>query len=141
MAGTVTPYLFYEDVARALDWLRDAFGFEEKLRFADDSGVVSHAEMRIGDGEIMLGAPGGEFKNPKRLGAVTVGVHVYVGDVDAHFERARAAGAEILREPADQEYGDRRYDCADLEGHQWYFATQLEQLAPEEWGATTAAGA
>ena len=57
-------------------------------------------------------------------------------DVDAHYERAKAAGAEILAEPEDQEYGDRRYTARDLEGHHWFFAQQVRQVDPEEWGAT-----
>jgi uncharacterized glyoxalase superfamily protein PhnB len=65
-----------------------------------------------------------------------VGLYVLVDDVDAHYERARAAGAEILEEPADQEYGDRRYAAMDPEGHHWFFAQQLRAAAPEEWGAT-----
>jgi uncharacterized glyoxalase superfamily protein PhnB len=65
-------------------------------------------------------------------------VHVYVDDVDAHFERARAAGATILEEPADQPYGDRRYAAEDPEGHQWFFAQHVRDLAPEDWGAVAA---
>jgi uncharacterized glyoxalase superfamily protein PhnB len=61
---------------------------------------------------------------------------VLVDDVDAHYERAEAAGAEVLEEPTDQDYGDRRYTARDLEGHHWYFAQRIRQPAPEEWGAT-----
>ncbi len=65
-------------------------------------------------------------------------MHVYVDDVDAHYERAKAAGAEIEREPEDQPYGDRRYDVLDLEGQLWSFATRGRQVPPEEWGAQRA---
>jgi PhnB protein len=134
----VTPYLLYEDVARALEWLTAAFGFSERLRFAEPDGTVSHAEMEVeGDGVIMLGHPGPEYRSPQRLGQCTVYVHVYVDDVDAHCARARQAGAEILREPADEEYGDRRYDAADPEGHRWSFAQHVRDVAPQEWGAST----
>ncbi len=133
---TVTPYLLYEDVAQALDWLRDAFGFEEVLRFEGESGEVNHAELRIGGESVYLGDPGEEYRNPKRLGTRTALVHVYVDDVDAHFERAKAAGAEIEREPTDQPYGDRRYDAYDPEGQLWSFATRGKEVPPEEWGAT-----
>jgi PhnB protein len=134
----ITPYLLYEDVGRALEWLSNAFGFEERLRFADDDGTVTHAEMTLDDGVFMLGHPGPEYRSPKRLGAHTQLVHVYVDDVDAHFERARKAGATIHAEPTDQEYGDRRYDAEDLEGHRWSFAQHVRDVAPGEWGASKA---
>jgi PhnB protein len=140
MGQTVTPYLLYEDVDAALDFLSRAFGFEEQLRYTGDEGYVNHAEMRLGDARIYLGDPGSEYRSPKRAGQTTVGIYVEVDDVDAHFERARAAGAEILQEPADQEYGDRRYDAADLEGHHWHFAQKVRRVTPEEWGATVPGG-
>ena len=133
---TVTPYLLYGDVSAAIAWLTRTFGFEERLRFADESGVVTHAELALGDGEVFLGHPGPEYESPKELGAFTHLVHVYVDDVDAHFARAVEAGAPILGELEDTPYGDRRYDTEDLEGHRWSFATVLRELEPEEWGAT-----
>jgi PhnB protein len=136
----VTPYLLYEDVAEALDWLARAFGFEEVLRFEAPDGSVNHAEMRVGGGSIMLGDPGREYRNPKRLGGSTAQVHVYVEDVDAHYERAKAAGAEIRMEPTDEGYGDRRYDAYDPEGQLWSFATQIREVRAEEWGATRPEG-
>ena len=132
----ITPYLLYEDVPAALDWLARAFGFEEVLRFEGEGGVVNHAEMRHGGESVYLGNPGADYRSPKRLGARTGLVHVYVDDVDAHYERAKAAGAEIELEPADQPYGDRRYDAKDLEGQLWSFATRGREVPPEEWGAT-----
>ncbi|MDP8910650.1 MAG: VOC family protein [Actinomycetota bacterium] len=135
----ITPYLLYEDCESALDFLARAFGFEEQLRsIAPDGTRVWHAEMRLGDGAIMMGDPGDHYRNPKRLGQETVGIYVEVDDVDAHFERARSAGAEILEEPADKEYGHRRYTARDPEGHHWFFAQVVEQVAPEAWGAQPA---
>jgi PhnB protein len=134
---TVTPYLLYEDAAGAIDWLSRAFGFEERLRFADDTGAVTHAELTLGDGEIFVGHPGAGYRSPKELGAFTHLVHVYVQDVDAHHDRAVAAGALIHLEPHDTPYGDRRYDAEDLEGHRWSFAQVLRELEPEQWGATS----
>lgn len=129
---TVTPYLLYEHVGAALAWLEQAFGFRERLRMADDDGTVNHAEMDVGaDGVIMLGAPGSGYRNPQRLEGVTVLLHVYVDDIDAHFARAQAAGARILSEPVDKEYGDRRYDAVDLEGHGWSFAQPLRDVRGE----------
>ena len=124
--GRIAPYLLYEDGAAAIDFLTKAFGFEEVMRM-EDSGVVNHAEIRLGDDTVMLGHPGPDYKSPKNTGHSNALVHVYVDDVDAHFERAKAAGAEIVTEPADQEYGDRRYDAKDPEGHSWFFATPISK--------------
>jgi uncharacterized glyoxalase superfamily protein PhnB len=134
---SVIPYLLYEDVAAALDFLARAFGFEEVLRYTGAEGYVNHAEMRAGEGGIVfLGDPGDEYRNPKKLGQETVGLYVYSdGDVDALCQRARATGAEILEEPAEQEYGERRFIARDPEGHHWFFARKTREVAPEEWGA------
>jgi uncharacterized glyoxalase superfamily protein PhnB len=138
---SVIPYLLYEDVDGALDFLSRAFGFEEVLRYTGAAGYVNHAEMRIGDGGVIfLGDPGDQYRNPKKLGQETVGLYVYVDeDVDALCGQAREAGAEILEEPADQEYGDRRFIARDLEGHHWFFARRVREVPPEEWGAEVAA--
>lgn len=135
MTQTVTPYLLYASCEEALDWLTRAFGFEEVLRYTGEEGYVNHAEMKVGDGHIYLGNPGEGYRNPKELGQDTVGLYVVVDDVDAHYERAKAAGAEILRAPEDQEYGDRRYDALDPEGHRWFFAQRVAHVAAEDWGA------
>jgi PhnB protein len=121
----ITPYLLYEDAAAAIEWLSSAFGFRERYRIADADGTVTHAELELGDGLVMLGHPGPAYRNPKSLGQTTQLVHVYVDDVDAHFARAVAAGATIVCAPADQSYGDRRYDVEDPEGHRWSFAQAL----------------
>ena len=132
----ITPYLLYADVADAIDWLTEAFGFEERLRFTGDDERVNHAEMTLGDGVIMLGSPGPDFQGPDSLGGVTVLIHVEVPDVDAHYQRAVAAGATIVKPPGDEPYGDRRYDANDPAGHLWSFATRIRDVAPAEWGAT-----
>jgi PhnB protein len=123
--GRIAPYLLYEDCATAIDFLKQAFGFEEVMRM-DDAGVVNHAELRLGDDSIMLGYPGDDYKSPKNADHRSALVHVYVDDVDAHFARAKAGGAEIVMEPTDQEYGDRRYDAKDLEGQLWSFSTPIQ---------------
>ncbi len=138
MSQTITPYLLYEDGAAAVEFLTRAFGFEEVVRSQSPEGRVWHAELRLGDGNVYLGEPGDGYQSPRNAGRTTVGIHVYVDDVDAHYGRARAAGAEIRAEPADQEYGDRRYAALDPEGHEWFFARRVRDVAPEEWGATTA---
>ena len=136
---TITPYLLYEDVDAALDFLSRAFGFKEVLRYTGEGGYVNHAEARLGHAAIYLGDPGDHYRNPRQLGQDTVGLYVLVDDVDAHYERARAAGAEIVEEPTDQEYGDRRYTAVDPEGHRWYFAQRVRDVAPDEWGAAVSA--
>ncbi len=136
----VMPYLLYEDSDSALDFLTSAFGFTEKVRMTDDNGRVNHAEVELGGGVIMLGTPDKDYKNPKKLGGKTQSIYVYVEDVDAHFERAKAAGAKIVREPEDQFYGDRNYGVEDPEGHEWYFGTHVRDVSPEEMqtaGATS----
>jgi uncharacterized glyoxalase superfamily protein PhnB len=135
---TIAPYLLYEDVAGALDFLTRAFGFEETLRYTGPEGYVNHAEMRIGDGVILMGDPGRDYRNPAHLGVRTQMVCVTVDDVDATFERANAAGAEITEEPTDQAYGERRFMALDPEGHAWSIAQPIGDVAPEDWGATPA---
>jgi uncharacterized glyoxalase superfamily protein PhnB len=135
---TITPYLLYEDVAAAIDWLGRAFGFEERLRFADEEGTVTHAELALDDGALYVGHPGPDYRSPKRVGTSSHLVHVYVDDVEAHHARAAAAGAPILGELEDTPYGDRRYDAEDLEGQRWSFAQRMKDVAPEDWGATAA---
>jgi PhnB protein len=131
----ITPYLLYENVAAAIDWLGAAFGFRERMRIPGPGGKVAHAEMVLADGLVMMGCPGPEYRNPARLGQITQHLYVYVDGVDAHFERAKKAGAKIVEEPKDQFYGDRRYGAEDLEGHCWYFAEHVRDVSPEEMKA------
>ena len=128
----ITPYLLYEDVGSALDWLAKAFGFRERMRLPGPDGKINHAEMELADGVIMMGCPGQKYRNPKRIGHVTQQLYVYVDDVDKHFEHAKGAGATILEEPQDQFYGDRRYGAEDPEGHHWYFSQHVRDVAPED---------
>jgi uncharacterized glyoxalase superfamily protein PhnB len=138
MEQTITPYLLYKDCDAALTWLAEAFGFEEVLRYTGEEGYVNHAEMRLGDASIYMGDPGDHYRNPREVGE-TFGIYVLVDDVDAHYERAKAAGAEITEEPVDQEYGHRRYSANDPEGVHWYFAAAIKEIAPQDWGATVSA--
>jgi uncharacterized glyoxalase superfamily protein PhnB len=140
MTQTITPYLLYEDAGAALDFLSQAFGFREELRMISPAGHVNHAEMRLGDGQIMLGQPGSDFRNPDHLGGATVGIYVRVDDVDGTYERAKAAGVAILEEPADQDYGERRFGATDPEGHQWWFAQPIPEQASDAERAVPATG-
>ena len=128
----ITPYLLYEDVAAALEWLARAFGFVERMRLPGPDGGVMHAEMAFADGVVFMGCPSPDYQNPKHLGAVTQSLYVYVDGIDEHYAHAKATGAVILEEPADQFYGDRRYGAEDPEGHRWYFAEHVRDVPPEE---------
>jgi uncharacterized glyoxalase superfamily protein PhnB len=122
----LTPYVFYRDVAGAIGFITQAFGFRERMRQQDQDGTIRHAEMQLGDAVIMMGCPP-DYKSPRDLGGhVTVGLYMQVDDVEAHFQRAKAAGAEIQDAPADQEYGVRMYGALDPEGQQWWFAQPLQ---------------
>lgn len=123
----ISPYLNYQDTGAMMDWLAPAFGLVERHRQRAD-GEVTDAEMVLEDGVVMMGSPGGEFQNPRRLGQVTQRLYVYIDDLDAHCARARDAGAEIIEEPADQGYGDRRYGAVDPEGHRCHFASRLDSF-------------
>jgi uncharacterized glyoxalase superfamily protein PhnB len=122
----VIPFLGYEDPRAAVDWLARAFGFEASAVHEGENGEIVHAEMRFGDGMIMLGRPGPSFgmKTAKELGAVNQGIYSIVDDgIDAHFERAVAAGAEVVMELHDTDYGSREYMVRDPEGNLWSFGT------------------
>jgi uncharacterized glyoxalase superfamily protein PhnB len=131
---TVVPMLSYEDCGAAADWLCRAFGFEERERYADDDGRVTHVELRLGEGVVFVGYPGPEYESPVRhreackaaarwsaLPYVIDGVWVGVDDVDEHSRRAREAGATILSEVEDTPVG-RHYRAEDPEGHRWMFS-------------------
>jgi len=124
----ITPHLFYDDVGAALDWLVKAFGFEVRLRMTDKEGLVVHGEVNVKDGLVMLGlaAEVEAWESPRTLGGrVSQRLYIFVDDVDAHYQRALSAGAKIIRQPADQFWGDRVYECIDPEGHRWKFAQHL----------------
>ena len=125
--------LFYEDAPAAIEFLQRAFGFEVRLRVDGPGGVIEHAELVYGDGLVMVSTAGRRpwAASPRQLGGrSTQSMFLYVDDVDAHFDRARAAGAEVDGPPEDHDYGagywcDRTYGCADLEGHRWWFARRV----------------
>jgi uncharacterized glyoxalase superfamily protein PhnB len=125
---TMFPFGAYQDARAAIDWLVEAFGFEREQVHEGEDGSIVHAELAFGPSVFMLNTAqdrGFGLKTPRELGAVTGGVYVYVEDVDAHYERATAAGAEIVRELADTGYGSREYMARDPEGNLWSFGTYL----------------
>jgi uncharacterized glyoxalase superfamily protein PhnB len=139
----ISSAIFYEDAARAIDWLCSAFGFEVRLRIEGAGGRIEHSELTFGDGLIMVGSARGRSnregglpcESPRSLGgANTQALCVVVDDADAHAAHARSAGAKILEEPKTTDYGeeywtDRNYRAEDLEGHQWFFMQRLREPA------------
>ena len=124
----ITPYLYYEDVDGALRFLARAFGLRRcGVRMRGPDGKTTHASMKLGDAQVMMGRPAAGYRNPRRLGQATQSLYVNVKGIDKHFQRARKAGASILQEPADTKYGHRRYGATDPEGHEWYFAEELRR--------------
>jgi uncharacterized glyoxalase superfamily protein PhnB len=124
---SIIPFIRYEDASAMLTWLEDAFGFK-RHSFHEEGDRVVHAEITYGNGMFMTGSTGEDAeitaKTPNQLGGEsTGGMYVIVDDVDAHCAQARAAGAEIIMEPTDQEYGSRDYAARDPEGHVWTFGT------------------
>jgi uncharacterized glyoxalase superfamily protein PhnB len=131
----VMPYLHYHDPNAAIDFLTKAFGFTLRFAHRDESGVVRHAQIGVGNTSFMLGPAYPAFRSAaaSALPALHASTWCYVDDADAHCARARAAGALILREPADQPYGVREYDALDAEGQEWYFCQPLDaaKIAPQ----------
>ncbi|CAJ94130.1 Zn-dependent glyoxalase, PhnB family [Cupriavidus necator] len=127
--------LFYKDPLAALDWLERAFGFERVMVIRDQQDQLVHSEMRFGDSYLMVGSEWADFTaSPASIGGKntqTLHVHLREG-LDQHCERARAAGAVILREPQDEFYGDRTYTARDAEGHVWTFGQTVRKVTREE---------
>ena len=137
---SITPALFYVNPRAAVDFLRDAFGFELDMLIEDEKGDLVHSQMAYGDGRVMVGTEWSDnHKSPQSIGRkCTQTVHVHVaGNIDEHCEKARKAGAEILAEPETQFYGDRTYRARDPEGHIWTFAQLAEVITPAEWDKKT----
>jgi len=122
---TIYPALSYQDAKAAMGFLNRAFGFEELMVVPGDDGSIVHAEMNLGPAVIMLGSnkPEMGWVSPRDLPAVNQTLYIAIDDVDAHYQRARAAGAEITRELNDTDYGSREYGAKDPEGHHWSFGT------------------
>ncbi len=136
----------YVDPKAAFRWLEEAFGFEPLMVILDENENIAHSEMKYGDSVVMIGNEwSADHKSPKSIGGKnTQTVHVQLergADIDAHCERARKAGAEIMQDPDTQFYGDRTYRARDAEGHIWTFGVTIQEMAPAEWdkviGSTT----
>ncbi|MEH2513818.1 putative glyoxalase superfamily protein PhnB [Nitrobacteraceae bacterium AZCC 1564] len=132
---TLGAAIIYKDPKAAIAWLEKAFGFKPAMLISDKDGNLVHAEMRFGDGYIMLGSEWADFvASPVSTGGKnTQMVHVHLSDsIDQHCERAKAGGATILQEPVDQFWGDRTYRAQDPEGHVWTFGQTVRRVSREE---------
>lgn len=126
--ATVIPAMQYRDAPAAIAFLCEAFGFEKGLVVEGEDGTIAHAQLTLGNGMIMVGSrkdtPYGRLMMAADVaGGATQSVYVVIADADAHYARAKAAGAEIVIELVTQDYGGRDYTCRDPEGHIWTFGT------------------
>jgi len=136
----ISATLYYDDAKAAIAWLCKAFGFEVRLVVETDKGAVTHSELVIGEGVIMIAQSGERphAKSPRQADGCTQGLMVYVDDVEAHFQRARAAGATLTSELAVSDHGadywtDRSYGALDCGGHPWWFCERIRTGDPN-WG-------
>ncbi len=133
---SVTPHLIFDDAAQAIEWYKKALSAEEKTRALGPDGKIIHAELQIGDSQIMLNDAMGGGRSAKSLGGSPVGFWIYVKDCDALYNRAVAAGGQVPPGPmgqlADQFWGDRTGTLIDPFGYSWTIATRKEDLTREE---------
>ncbi len=135
--NTVSTYLIVKDAKKALDFYQKALGAEAGVHMPGPGGQgTMHAEMRIGNSTVMLTDenPQWEMKAPETLGGSPASLHLYVEDVDKAFKRAVDAGCEVVAPLMDAFWGDRYGKVKDPYGHQWGFATHVEDVPPEEMG-------
>ncbi len=130
----VYPYLCVHDAAAALDFYTRVFGAEEVMRLTDQQGRVAHAELRLGPALLMLVDEHPEYgiRGPLTFGGTGTTIHLHVDDVDTLTDRARTAGATVLREPTDYGHGERQSRIRDPFGHEWLLGHELEAVTPEE---------
>jgi PhnB protein len=129
---SVTPYLIVRNAAQAIEFYKKAFGATELMRFPGPDGKIAHAEIKIGDSPVMLADEGAEYKSPQSVGESSVGLMIYVPDVDKTFNQAVSAGAKSTRAVQDQFYGDRSGNLTDPFGHKWILATHKEDVSQQE---------
>lgn len=135
-ADDVMPHVAYRDLAAAIAWLERAFGFQELYRYGGRPGSGPQGgQMQAGRAVIQVRQARGGQKVPAELGFWTQSLTIFVEDVDGHRARAKAAGAKILEEPHQTEYGEYQYAAEDLDGHPWLFSRHARDVCPESWGA------
>ncbi len=129
---TVLPHVNYQHLVEAMAWLTRAFGFQEYYHYGHGP---SGGQMWAGKAPIQVRQAGSGQRSPAQLGYGTQSLTVFVDDVDEPYARAKGAGAKILEEPHETEYGEYQYAAADLDGHHWLFSRHAKNCSPEEWGA------
>ena len=131
---SVTPYLFINGAASAIDYYKKVFGAKERMRMPGPHGKVMHAELEIGDSTVMISDENPQIgaRSPQSVGGPSSCLHLYVENVDAIAQKATEAGAKLVRPVKDQFYGDRTATLIDPFGHLWSIATHIEDVTPEE---------
>jgi uncharacterized glyoxalase superfamily protein PhnB len=132
---TVLPHVTYKHLPEAMDWLRRTFDLVEHYRYGNP---MSGAQVRLGKAYIMVRAARGDYRSPAELGFGNQSLTIFVEDVERHFEHSKAAGANIVEDLHETEYGELQYGVEDLEGHHWLFSRHARDVSPESWGATIA---
>jgi len=132
--SNVTPYLVIKGAANAIEFYKSVFGATERFRMPMPGDRIGHAELQIGDSVIMLADECNEMatRNPLAIGGTPVSIHLYVKDVDNVVNSAKTHGAQVIREVANQFYGDRSGTIKDPFGHIWNISTHVEDVSPEE---------
>jgi predicted enzyme related to lactoylglutathione lyase len=133
---TILPHVVYQDVAASIAWLSKTFGFREHYHYGDPSEPYSGAQLHLGNAWIMLRKTRPGSQTPSQSGYETQSLTVFVEDVEAHFRKAKEAGANIVEELHETMYGELQYAATDLDGHHWLFSRHAHDVAPNEWGAT-----
>lgn len=138
--GAVIPFLYYNSVPHAIEWLCGAFGFTERLRTpAEYDGSIHLAQLNVGKGSVMLRTrPASEESSDDEGTPLPHSVQsllVRIENIDAHCEHAREFGAHILSEPKDTEFGERQYTAEDQAGNRWTFSQSIADVNPADWGA------
>lgn len=131
--STILSHVTCADLPAAVAWLETTLGFEEHFRYGDP---VAGVQLHLGDAWIMLNTVRAERGTPAQLGKMTQSLTIVVADVDRHFDRATAAGAEVVEDLNETMYGERQFVVRDPDGHHWLIAQHVRDVAPDEWGAT-----
>jgi uncharacterized glyoxalase superfamily protein PhnB len=132
---TVLPHVTYKHLPEAMNWLSKMFGCVEHYRYGDP---VSGAQVRLGNAYIMVRAARGDYRSPAELGFGNQSLTIFIEDLVRHFEHSKAAGAKIVEDLHETEYGELQYGVEDLEGHHWLFSRHTRDVTPDAWGATIA---
>ena len=137
---SIQPYLHVRGAAQAIEFYKQVFGATEVMRMQQPDGRLGHAEIRIANSVVMLADefPERGIHGPAPYGGAPMTIMFYTEDCDATYKRAVAAGSKSLREPTDQFYGDRMAGIEDPFGFQWYIATHIRDVSPEEMKAAMA---